>query len=177
MPGGVPCASAARARLPIKRRATFSPRRARTRGQRLVPLLLYLPLPRIIHYHLLRRSCARARRVCRLELRRAPVLRRGRLGASVAGLRHCAPDSAQCRFAPAPAPAPTCAHGAACLARTFLPPCSTALSILQPLLLRRSCTATDSPRVCCISNEHLPAWTPDFAPVGVWAAARAVPAL
>ena len=87
-------------------RAIFSTSAAATRHS-LSPLLLLV--------------CARG-----APVRVSPGLQRRRarappgLGASVAGLRHCAPDSAQCRLAPAPAPAPTCARGAACLARTVL---------------------------------------------------------
>ena len=110
-----------RARAPPTNQSSreFSPHRARTSVLRPALFLLHLPLPRVILCHLFRRTCARAARV-----RVSPGLRRRRarappgLDASVAGLRHCAPDSAQCRLAPAPAPAPTCAPSAACSART-----------------------------------------------------------
>ena len=86
-------------------RATFSTSAAATRHS-LSPLL---PL-----------VCARGARACVARASAAP-------GAGASWPRRVrrrspplAPDSAQCRLAPAPAPAPTCARGAACLARTVL---------------------------------------------------------
>ena len=153
---GVPCAPPPRgAAANQSSRHIFSPHRARTRGQRLVLLLLYLPLPRIIHRHLFRRSCVlAARRVCRLEFRRAPVLWRGRRLASA-------------RPSPVSATARLIRHSAGLRRRQHLHlraravlSCRCALIILSrlrcaalrcasdSLLLRRLCVLASPPTAC-----------------------------
>ena len=116
----VPCAPRAPPSKQSSRHILAAPC-TRTRPASCATPALSAAVARIIHCHLFRRSCARAARcVCRLRRRGSLARAPPGLGASVAGLRHCAQDSAQCRLAPAPAPAPTCARGAACSARMVL---------------------------------------------------------